>query len=141
MSWLFGRKKQQKDSPPSESAEEEPSEPSEGFVIINKGPAPSPPSMAQDESMYPSLYPHVPPVVPSNLPKDQAQGDATHYLSGVPFKLCKQLERSMNSDLDIDRLRIDEMLSFIERIENQNYDYSFSAEEGVIAEMNSRSNE
>ncbi|XP_076244062.1 uncharacterized protein LOC143185179 isoform X2 [Calliopsis andreniformis] len=143
MSWLFGRKKHQKDSPPSESVEEEnSSDQNEGFVVV-KGPAPVPPSVGQDASGYPSgnLYPYIPTVIPSDSSKDHSHGDTMHYLSGVPFKLCKQLEINMNNDLVIDRLRIDEILSFVERIQSQNYDYNFSLEESVIAEMNSGSSE
>jgi len=46
----------------------------------------------------------------------------------------------MNNDLEIDGLRINEITSFIERLENQNYNYDFSLEMGVIAEMDSRTN-
>lgn len=137
MSWLFGKKKHHKDSPPDSTEEEQLPEQEDGFVTVEPRPAPQPPSLPSS-----GLYPYigqVPPyrTSPNDLPKGNNQDETTHYLSGVPFKLCKRLEHSMNSDLEIDRLRISEILSFIERIEQQNYEYEFTLEQGVIAEMNS----
>ncbi|XP_053982782.1 uncharacterized protein LOC128878525 isoform X1 [Hylaeus volcanicus] len=145
MAWLFGKKKYQKDLPPESVEEEQSSDNPEGFVFIKKRPAPPPPVTASDAPVYPgnNLYPSIPPVpiysstLPIDSTKDHNHGDGTHYLNGVPFKMSKQLESSMNNDLEIDRLRISEILSFIEKIQNQNYKYDFTVEEGVIAEMNS----
>lgn len=150
MSWLFGRKKQQKDSPPDSTEEEANSEQGEGFVHVPNWPASVPSNYPQGTAAYPSsnMYPQIPPVamptgqaLPSDSSKDFNQGDGSHYLNGVPFKMCKRLANNMNNDLDIDKLRISEILSFVDRIENQNYDYSFSVEESVVAEMNSRTDE
>ncbi|XP_076757953.1 uncharacterized protein LOC143427587 [Xylocopa sonorina] len=148
MSWLFGRKKQQKDSPPDSTEEaEQSSDPGDGFVHVGKWPAPGPPNVAQDTATYPSanLYPYIPPniqafgqVPPTDSSRDSNQGDNTHYLNGVPFKLCTQLQNNISNDFDIEKLKISEFLSFIERIKSQNYDYSFNLEDGIVAEMNSR---
>ncbi|XP_017792991.1 PREDICTED: uncharacterized protein LOC108574856, partial [Habropoda laboriosa] len=76
-----------------------------------------------------------------NSSKDLNQGDTAHYLNGIPFKLCKQLEYNMNNDSEIDKLRISEILSFIEKIEGKSYDYSFSLEKDIVAEMNSKTDD
>lgn len=148
MSWLFGRKKQQKDSPPDSTEDEQASDQGEGFVHVPKWP-PTPSSVGQEAAPYPSgnLYPYVPsvaelPQIPSvDASKDFGQGDTGYYLNGVPFKLCKRLECCASNDVEMEKLRISEILSFIERIENENYEYTFSLEESVVSEMNSRTDE
>lgn len=148
MSWLFGKKKH-KDSPPDSTEEEQSSrDQSDDFVVIEKRRTSLPPNVGDGNTPYPGgLYPFIggtptyPAMSTGNLPKLVQQADAPHYLSGVPFKLCKQLQSNMNNDLDIDGLRISEILSFIERLGNQNYDYDFILEEGVITEMDSRNTE
>lgn len=149
MSWLFGKKEHPKHPLPEPVEEDISMDQCEGYEFVRKRPAPQPPPATQDATVYPSgnLYPYVPSVPDySNasstyLSKDHSQEEAAHYLSGIPFKLCKQLEISMNNDAETDRLRINEILSFVDRIDSRSYDYSFSVEESVIAEMNSRSNE
>ncbi|XP_017879957.1 uncharacterized protein LOC108624879 [Ceratina calcarata] len=139
MSWWFGKKKQQKDS----TEEEQPSEPNNGFVHVYH-PGPVPPNVSQTPTGYPTgnLYPHVPPVDEFGQPvfpdssKNFNQGDNVHYLHGVPFKLCKQLENSLNDDFEIEKLKISEIVSLLQRIEDENYDYTFSLEDSVVAEMN-----
>lgn len=153
MSWLFGKKKH-KDSPPESREEQEQEQQTsansgDDFVVIERRRTSLPPNVDGPSSTpYPSgLYPFIggtpmnPTMSADNLPKLSQQADAPHYLSGVPFKLCKHLESNMNNDLEIDDLRISEILSFIERLENQNYDYDFSLETGVITEMASRTDE
>jgi len=148
MSWLFGKKKH-KDSPPESRDEQEEqfsTNPGNDFIVIER--KTSLPSHVSDyDTSYPSgLYPFIggtpmnPTMSAGNLPKLTQQVDAPHYLSDVPFKLCKQLQSNMNNDLEIDGLRINEIMSFIERLENQNYNYDFSLETGVITEMDSRTN-
>lgn len=147
MSWLFGKKKH-KDSPPDEQEERPPADPGDDFIVIERRRTSLPPNVSDHDTPYPSgLYPFIggtpmnPTMSVDNLPKLTHQVDAPHYLSGVPFKLCKQLQSNMNNDLEIDSLRISEIMSFIERLENQNYDYDFSLETGVITEMDSRTND
>ncbi|XP_012224978.1 uncharacterized protein [Linepithema humile] len=152
MSWLFGKKKH-KDSPPDsrdEQEEQASTSQADDFVVIEKRRTSLPPNVGESGqgTPYPSgLYPFIggtpmnPAMSAGNLPKLSQQVDAPHYLSGVPFKLCRQLESNMNNDLEIDGLRINEILSFVERLENQNYDYDFSLETGVITEIDSRNNE
>ncbi|XP_014480606.1 PREDICTED: uncharacterized protein LOC106747525 isoform X2 [Dinoponera quadriceps] len=149
MSWLFGKKKH-KDSPSDSTEEEQPSrDQSDDFIVIEKRRTSLPPNVGGESTSQSSgLYPFIggtpttyPAMSTGNLPKLSQQTDAPHYLSGVPFKLSKELQSNMNNDLDIDGLRISEILSFIERLENQNYDYDFTLEEGVIAEMDSRNDE
>ncbi|KAL6448259.1 hypothetical protein ACFW04_000319 [Cataglyphis niger] len=148
MSWLFGKKKH-KDSPPESRDEQQtPADSGDEFVVIERRRTSLPPNVDGQNTPYPSgLYPFIggtpmnPTMSAGNLPNLSQQVDAPHYLSGVPFKLCKHLESNMNNDLEIDGLRISEILSFIERLENQNYDYDFSLETGVISEMNSQTDE
>lgn len=150
MSWLFGKKKH-KDSPPESRDEQEQqtsADSGDDFIVIERRRTSLPPNVGGQGTPYPSgLYPLIggtpmnPTMSTGDLPKLSQQADAPHYLSGVPFKLCKHLESNMNNDLEIDGLRISEILSFIERLENQNYDYDFSLETGVITEMNSRTDE
>ncbi|KAL0131140.1 hypothetical protein PUN28_002603 [Cardiocondyla obscurior] len=147
MSWLFGRKKH-KDSPPESRDEQEErssTDPGDDFIVIEKRRTSLPPNVGEQSTPYPSgLYPFIggtpmnPTMSAGNLPKLTQQVDVSHYLSGVPFKLCKQLQSNMNNDLEIDGLRISEIMSFIERLENQNYNYDFSLETGVISELDSR---
>lgn len=146
MSWFFGRKKHQKDSATDSAEEEQPSGQTDDYVFVNDWPNPMPPNVTARTGSGGNLYPSVPPVsdyggsLTGDL-KDFNQGDNAHYLTGVPFKLCKRLDSNLNNDFELDKLRISEMLSFIERIRNQNYDYSFSVEESVVAEMNSGGND
>lgn len=147
MSWFFGKKKQ-KDSPPDSTEEEQPSADQDDFIVIEKRRTSLPPTVGTGDTPYPSgLYPFIggtptyPAMSTGNLPKLSQQVDAPHYLNGVPFKLNKQLESNMNNDLEIDGLRISEISSFVERLDNQNYDYDFSLEESVITEMDSTINE
>ncbi|XP_011701736.1 PREDICTED: uncharacterized protein LOC105458262 isoform X1 [Wasmannia auropunctata] len=150
MSWLFGKKKH-KDSPPESRDEQEdrpPADPGDDFIVIERRRTSLPPNVSDDGISYPSgLYPFIggtpmnPAMSAGNLPKLIQQADAPHYLSGVPFKLCKQLQSNMNNDLEIDGLRISEIMSFVERLENQNYNYDFSLENGVITEMDSRTDD
>ncbi|XP_032688345.1 uncharacterized protein LOC116852260 isoform X2 [Odontomachus brunneus] len=145
MSWFFGKKKH-KDSPPDSTEEEHPSgDQSDDFVVVERRRTSLPPNVGGESTSHHSgLYPLIggtptyPAMSTGNLPKLSQQMEAPHYLSGVPFKLCKKLQSNMNQDLDIDGLRISEILSFIERLESQNYDYDFALEEGVITEMDSR---
>lgn len=152
MSWFFGRKKQHKDSPSDSTEQEQSSSQNDGFELFPSWSPATPTNKGHDDGTvpYPSanLYPYIPAVsefgqvLPPDSSKDFNQGEnAPHYLNGVPFKLCKRLEIGTNNDFEIDQLRIGEILSFIERIENQTYDYSFSLEEGIMAEMNSRNDE
>jgi len=152
MSWLFGKKKH-KDSPPEsrdEQEEQASASQADDFIVIEKRRTSLPPNVGEGDqgTSYPrGLYPFIggtpmnPAMSTGNLPKLTQQMDAPHYLSGVPFKLCRQLESNMNNDLEIDGLRINEILSFVERLENQNYDYDFSLETGVITEIDSTNNE
>lgn len=42
--------------------------------------------------------------------------------------------------MDIDRLRVNEILNYIERIQNDDSDYTFQVEKSVIAEMDCANN-
>lgn len=144
MSWLFGRKKHQKESPTDSAEEELQTDQNEGFVHVKKAPAPPPPVQGSGSSQANAgLYPDLDgtgtyPTNPQASLNNRSNQEAPHYLSGVPFKLCRQLERDINDDLEIDKLRIGEIVSFIDRIDGQNFDYTFELEQSVIAEMESQ---
>ncbi|XP_076648460.1 uncharacterized protein LOC143356551 [Halictus rubicundus] len=143
MSWLFGWKKNQKGYASEAGEDEKPSNEGEGdYIFVEKRLAPQPPQPGQSGPGYPtgSLYPCIPPISEySSMTIDSAtsQGESTRFLNDIPFKLCKRLEIIKNNDFEIDRLRIGEIMSLIERIESSDYSYSFSLEEDVKAEMNS----
>lgn len=132
MSWLFGKKKHHRESPP-----ETPEEPSlnnvqpEDYIIIEKEENPlSPTSSRASGSLYPQLggtmlYPPLVGQQQNQLPESQS------YISGIPFKLSKTL----NNDYEVERLRIDEITAFVHQIINQDYDYEFNLERSIINEM------
>ena len=139
MSWFFGKKKHHRDSPP-ESPEEESAPADEGFIFIEKRNQPGP---NDTPSLYPSLtnitpYPAMPQIPPAQVPKQNSQEGPCNDLSCIPFKLCRDLERNMNEDLVIDKLRLKEIESFINRINVESYEYDFSGERSVIAEIDSQ---
>lgn len=107
-------------------------------------------SNIQDGLPYPNsgLYPFIGDVptsesqkLPTDSSKQNQQADTQHYLNDVPFKLCGQLNNNLNNDFELDILRVNEILSFIQRIEEQNFDYDFSLEKSVISEMDSANDE
>lgn len=139
MSWFFSKKKQ-KESPPESSNDSSGAEQPDDYIFVEK--RTDTPAKQEDAAMSDGLYPTLDPqngpaVIPGLPGKSSAQMENFNYLSGVPFKLCKTLEQNLNDDLEIDRLRIDEILSFINRLENEKYDYDFSHENSVVAEMDS----
>jgi hypothetical protein len=136
MSWLFGKKKHHRESP--NSPEEEAGQSDEGFVLVKQN-QPEDDSNNKTPSLYPSLDNFIPyPPMPTSIEKQSAQESNTNDLSNIPFKLCKELERSINDDLEIDQLRLDEIISFFKKINKSDYDYEFSLEQSVIDEMNSQ---
>ncbi|OXU27146.1 hypothetical protein TSAR_010055 [Trichomalopsis sarcophagae] len=141
MSWFFGKKKH-RDSPPDSPQEPAPSDDGE-FIFIERRNQPEPNADDKPPSLYPSLsnitpYPSM-PMAP--FVKQGSQEGPTNYLTNIPFKFCKELERNMNEDLVIDQLRLNEIESFIKRINADNYNYEFSVERSVIAEMDSQNEE
>lgn len=139
MSWLFGWKKNQKGYASVAEEEGRPTDDNDEFEILNK-----PPQPGQSEAEYSasSLYPNIPPIGEfSSMTIDPAasQGESTRFINDIPFKLCKRLEIIKNNDFEISRLLIAEILAFIERLESSDYNYSFSLEEDVKAEMESAS--
>ena len=147
MSWFFGKKKQHRESPPETPQEHTPSDDNFIFVEQNNQPSSNPgnlyPSLNNDVSNFHISNPVAPyPMMPNQLVVKQSSQDGhTSYMGGVPFKFCRELERSMNEDLVIDKLRLNEIHSFIERINVQHYNYSFNTERSVISEMNSQNEE
>ncbi|XP_066589080.1 uncharacterized protein [Prorops nasuta] len=144
MSWLFGKKKNHKESPTDSTEEEQTVEQGSDFIFVERKEniiSPIIPGSGTSNSLYPNMsgMPAYPPSMPHAPPKPDV--DHIPYLSGVPFKLCKQLERSLNDDFDIDLLRVNEICSFIERTQSKNYNYNFEFEESIASEMTSRTNE
>jgi len=145
MSWIFGKKKQ-KESPPSTPEEEPAPSQDEGFIFIEQRNQPN--ADNNTPSLYPNLndmtspYPSYPPMpVPVAVPKQSSQDSQTHDLTSIPFKFCRDLERTMNEDLMIDKMRLEEISSFMNRINRENYDYKFNLERSVINEINSQNEE
>ncbi|KAJ8683065.1 hypothetical protein QAD02_018857 [Eretmocerus hayati] len=134
---FFGKKKN-RESPPSSPEEGTPPS-DDNFVFIEKRGQTGPDSENKTPSLYPSLtnidaYPSVPIPAVRQISQDSHTSD----LSTIQFKLCRELQRSMNDDLVIDKLRLDEIVSFMRRINQRDYEYEFTVERSVIAEMNSQ---
>ncbi|XP_034949770.1 uncharacterized protein [Chelonus insularis] len=138
MSWLFGKKK--KDSP-TEVPEEVSAATQDDFIMIEKNHNRQDENLAQGSNLYPFLddKPTGPPI-PVPIPKhaiipDNILGDSQSYLNLIPFKLKKEFE----CDTEINRIQVDEILSYIIRVTSENYDYDFTLENSVISEMQSTS--
>ncbi|XP_043270116.1 uncharacterized protein [Venturia canescens] len=127
MSWLFGKKKH-RESPP-ETPEEPNNAQSEDYIIVEKEENPTP--LGPSGSLYPQLGPT--PYPPAIVQQQSQSSESQSYISGIPFKLSKTL----NSDFEVERLRIDEITSFVHQIINEDYDYEFNLERSVINEMDS----
>ena len=144
MSWFFGKKKHHKDSPPSSPEEEAPVEQGDEFIFIERrNPGPNPgDNGARSSGLYPSIsgLPFYPPMPAQNNLPQNPQMDTQNYLNCIPFKYGEDLQKSILSDMDIDRLRVNEIMSFIERIQNEDTGYDFQVEKSVIAEMESANN-
>ena len=134
MSWFFGKKKHHKESPP-DSPEETSTSANDDYIIIEKHANPmSPTSWSSSGGLYPDLGngsagPTTVPSTPTQ-PQLNSVADNVNYLQGVPFKLNKIFD----NDFEIDRLRVDEIMSFVLRIKNEDYDYDFSLERSTIIE-------
>ncbi|XP_014211861.1 uncharacterized protein LOC106641837 [Copidosoma floridanum] len=136
MSWFFGKKKN-KESPPS--SPEEPA-PHDGFIFVEKRNQPN------TDNNTPSLYPNLNDPLsyqPMSGPvvKQNSQDGQNNDLTSIPFKFSKDLEDTLNQDLVIDKLRLEEILSFINKVGTENYDYEFQVERSVINEINSQNDE
>ncbi|XP_044001978.1 uncharacterized protein LOC122848165 [Aphidius gifuensis] len=150
MSWLFGKKKQKES--PTDSAEETtsvgPSQPDDYIIIEKQGnpfapmnPASGSVSSSSGNSLYPYLndgsmnYPSVPSTIPQQINNNNNQIEQQNYLTGVPFKLSKQFDDDQNNE--IERLKIDEIISYYSRVNVDNFNYDFGLEESVINELES----
>lgn len=142
MSWFFGKKKH-RDSPPD--SPEDQGAPDEGYIFVEKKNQAGPNSDNLPSNLYPSLnteaLPYPPALPGSSIVKQGSLDNQMGYLSCISFKLCHTLERSRNDDLVIDQLRLDEIASFIKRVNVDNYDYTFSLERSVISELDSQNEE
>lgn len=143
MSWLFGKKK--RDSPPSSP---ESGQGDEFIFVERKGnQPPGPGSNEGSEGPPPNIYPNInnipqyPPSIATDLPKQNIE-PIQNILNGLPFKLCKQLVHNLNDDIEIDRHRVNEILSYILRMDNgDDIMYDFGLEKSVITEMESTDSE
>lgn len=146
MSWFFGKKKQQRDSPPSSPETENPP-PGQGdeFIFVERrgnrpipGPGINEGSDTPGENLYPNIN-NVPqyPAPAVKLLKQNSVEPIQNILNGLPFKLCKELVDNINDDVEIDRHRVNEILAYILRLENDDVVYDFSIEKSVINEMDS----
>lgn len=66
-------------------------------------------------------------------PGPQSPPPISNYLQGVPFKLSPELEDQGNSQ-EITRFQVDEILSYIKRIESSNVEYGFGLEKEVLTQ-------
>ena len=144
MSWFFGKKKQ-KDSPPdTPSNEPSSSNQNDDYIFVEKRsnlyPAINDEGAENFNSgLYPPIRGGLPYPAPApSLTKQSSTTDFHNIINDIPFKLCPRLEKSMNNDLDIDTLRINEISHFIERIKSSDSKYDFNVENSVISEMNSQ---
>ncbi|XP_043477383.1 uncharacterized protein LOC122508228 isoform X1 [Leptopilina heterotoma] len=144
MSWLFGKKKHQKDSPPDTPEEATPVEQGDDFIFIERrNPGGSiGENDARGNNLYPSIsgMPYYPPLQQNKIQQNPQIDSQPNYINGIPFKYSKDFERSILNDMDIDRLRVNEILNYIERIQNDDADYTFQVEKSVIAEMDCANN-
>ncbi|XP_012269353.1 uncharacterized protein LOC105693783 isoform X1 [Athalia rosae] len=143
MSWFFGKKK--RDSPPSSPEEEDPPAGNgDGFIFVERrsnqpqGPATNEGWDPPPGNLYPSInnIPQYPPPQNTSLPKQNID-PIQNMLNDLPFKLCKQLEHNVSDDIEVDMNHVDEILSWILRLENENVTYDFAVENSVISEMDS----
>lgn len=145
MSWFFGKKKTYKDTSPDASASEQTSpNQSDDYIFVEKR-----------GNLYPSINNDgggenpsgrfYPPGEGGGAPNanlfKQNSTDFHSIINNIPFKLCDDLERNLNSDLDIDSLRINEISNFIKQIYSTDIEYNFDVENSVIAEMNCQKGE
>lgn len=118
---------------------EEPAEPipaaaskqEDEFIFVErKNDQPQPPP-TQQQSIYPQFpgYGDNPAQYP---PKTIVNNHPPSYIQGVPFKLSTQL--SNDSNIEIEKIQTDEILSFIVNKVHSKLDYDFSLERSVIAE-------
>ncbi|XP_058791877.1 uncharacterized protein LOC131664632 [Phymastichus coffea] len=139
MSWFFGKKKHRELSP---NSPEEQGPPDDGYIFVEKRNPVAPNADDRTSSLYPSLdiaaLPYPPGLPGASVVKQGSLDNQINYLNCISFKLSNLLEKSMNDDLVIDQLRLDEIVSFIQRIKLDNYDYTFSLERNVISELNSQ---
>lgn len=150
MSWLFGKKKQKESptDPTEETSSVGPSQ-SDDYVIIERRGNPLAPinpvsgnvSSPSGNSLYPYLndgsinYPSVPSTIPQQINNTNNQIEQQNYLTGVPFELSKQF--GDDRDNEIERLKIDEIISYYSRVNVDSYNYDFGLEESVINELES----
>lgn len=139
MSWFFGKKKN-KDNHSDSSEEEQPQNKGDEFIFVEKQENTGP-----SDPLYPIL-PRVPYPPPGGTSAGtQPSTDSSHaehfnYLNSVPFKFSKELQNSISNDFEMELLRIDEILSFVERIQGQEYEYNFAIENEVSNEFSARQN-
>ncbi|XP_014236644.1 uncharacterized protein LOC106658949 isoform X1 [Trichogramma pretiosum] len=149
MSWLFGKKKHHRDSPTETPTESEP--PSDDYIFVERRQQDPPPNVTPYPGMYPSLHnignqPATSYSLPNqvaghHVPKQASVDNPAGDISNIPFRFCRELERNMNEDLIIDKLRLDEIESFIKRINIKDYEYTFSLERDIISELDSQNEE
>ncbi|XP_008548520.1 uncharacterized protein LOC103571941 [Microplitis demolitor] len=149
MSWFFGKKKN-KESPTESTEEISPTSQNDDYILIEKQVNPFAPNLPGSDSggnlpsgssaLYPALsgdrminqpIPPLPGSRPTTSADKNILGDTQAYLSIIPFELNKELDK----DPELDRLRVDEISNFISRIMSEDYQYDFSVEKGVINEM------
>ncbi|XP_026762042.2 uncharacterized protein LOC113520832 [Galleria mellonella] len=123
---IFGRRK----SPVEDVTPPIPGPKTDDFVIVD----PTSPG----GSLYPSVSGGSVPVVSPKRPAPPAPkkiaDQSFHYLQGVPFSLCRELQMASNKDTFA--AQIADQLAFLTNKVNLNsYEYEFSLERSVLKEL------
>ncbi|KAJ2938028.1 hypothetical protein O0L34_g14481 [Tuta absoluta] len=105
----------------------------DGFEIVNPSP--------QRPGLYPNVsgagaplqpYPQR-PAPPAPVPAFRPAVDTFHYLQGVPFSLCKELQMASNKDAFA--TEIGDLLAFMtSRLNMSGFKYEFEVEKSVLKE-------
>ncbi|CAH0398145.1 unnamed protein product [Chilo suppressalis] len=121
---IFGKRRSspvEDDTPPIPGPKQD-----DGFVVVD--------TLSPGGSLYPSIsggsYPARPaPAVPQRPKIDQT----FHYLQGVPFTLCRELQMSTNKDSMVSE--VNDLLVFMSsKLNLSGYEYKFSVEKSVLKE-------
>ncbi|CAG9786994.1 unnamed protein product [Diatraea saccharalis] len=124
---IFGKRRSspvEDDTPPIPGPK-----PDDGFVVIDP--------LSPGGSLYPSVPSGSCPIRPAPaIPQRPAVpkiDQSFHYLQGVPFTLCRELQLSTNKDSIVSE--VGDLLAFLtNKLNLSDYEYNFSVEKSVLKE-------